>query len=159
VLNEITRSYLLKDVLELARIMSSKTLLDLLRLLAFQVGKEVAWRELAAPLGIDGNTVARYLDVLEKSFVLYKLRGYSRKSTSSRIGRAGSTALISSDVRRKHEHRMTGSRPTPRHSSPWLTKTTTRTSSVSLFSSFYYKTRKRCKRPELFIVSSQVCLP
>jgi len=78
VLNEITGSYLLKDVLELDRIKNSKTLLDLLRLLAFQVGKEVSWRELAAPLGIDGKTVARYLDVLEKSFVLYNLRGYSR---------------------------------------------------------------------------------
>jgi predicted AAA+ superfamily ATPase len=78
VLNEITGSYLLKDVLELDRIKSSKTLLDLLRLLAFQIGKEVSWSELAAPLGIDGKTVARYLDILEKSFVLYNLRGYSR---------------------------------------------------------------------------------
>ena len=78
VLNEITGSYLLKDVLELDRIKNSKTLLDLLRLLAFQIGKEVSWSELAAPLGIDGKTVARYLDVLEKSFVLYNLRGYSR---------------------------------------------------------------------------------
>jgi predicted AAA+ superfamily ATPase len=75
---EIVGSYLLKDILELDRVKSSKILLDLLRLLAFQVGKEVSLRELATQLGIDYKTVARYIDLLEKSFVLYNLRGYSR---------------------------------------------------------------------------------
>jgi hypothetical protein len=76
-LDELVGSYLLKDVLELERIRSSKTLLDLLRLLAYQIGSEVSANELAQKLSIDGKTVAKYLDLLEKGFVLFPLRGYS----------------------------------------------------------------------------------
>lgn len=53
-------------------------MIDLLRLLAFQVGNEVSHSELATQLGIDYKTVARYLDLLEKAFVLFNLRGFSR---------------------------------------------------------------------------------
>lgn len=77
-ITEITHSYLLKDILELDRIKNTKILLDLLRLLAFQVGNLVSQSELANALGIDQKTVARYIDLLEKSFVIYNLRGYSR---------------------------------------------------------------------------------
>jgi len=77
ILEELVGSYLLKDVLELERVRASKTLLDLLRLLAYQIGSEVSANELAQKLSIDGKTVARYLDLLEKSFVLFSLRGYS----------------------------------------------------------------------------------
>jgi len=77
-LEELVGSYLLKDILELERVKSSKLLLDLLRLLAFQVGSEVSLSELAKQLGIDSKTVARYLDLFEKSFVLINLRGFSR---------------------------------------------------------------------------------
>jgi uncharacterized protein len=75
---ELMGSYLLKDILTLDSIKNSKILLDLLRLLAFQLGKEVSHAELAQNLKIDGKTVSRYLDVLEKSFVIYNLRGFSR---------------------------------------------------------------------------------
>ncbi len=78
ILNELIGSYLLKDILELEKVKSSKVLLDLLRLLAFQVGSEVSLSELAGQLGIDAKTVARYLDLFEKAFVLYNLRGFSR---------------------------------------------------------------------------------
>lgn len=78
ILNEITGSYLLKDILELERVKNSKTLLDLLRLLAFQIGSEVSLSELGAGLGIDYKTVARYIDLLEKSFIIYNLRGFSK---------------------------------------------------------------------------------
>lgn len=77
-LEELVGSYLLKDILELERVKSSKVLLDLLRLLAFQIGSEVSLTELGRQLGIDGKTVARYLDLFEKSFVIFNLRGYSR---------------------------------------------------------------------------------
>ena len=77
-LEEITNSYLLKDILELDKIKNPKALNDLLRLVAFQIGNEVSLNELAAQVGLDRNTVSRYLDLLEKSFVLYNLRGYSR---------------------------------------------------------------------------------
>lgn len=77
ILEEITGSYLLKDILELERVKSSKVLLDLLRLLAFQVGSQVSLRELGGSLGIDYKTVARYIDLMEKSFILFNVRGYS----------------------------------------------------------------------------------
>lgn len=77
-ITEIAHSYLLKDILELDRIKNSKILLDLLRLLAFQIGSEVSHNELAKKLGIDAKTISRYLDLLEKRFVLYNLGGFSR---------------------------------------------------------------------------------
>lgn len=77
-LEEIAGSYLLKDILELDRVKSAKVLLDLLRLIAFQVGGEVSLRELGGQLGLDYKTVARYLDLLEKGYVLFNVRGYSR---------------------------------------------------------------------------------
>lgn len=78
ILNEIVSSYLLKDILELDKVKSSKLLLDFLRLLAFQAGNEISLSELGRQLGIDNKTVARYLDLFEKSFVLFNLRGFSR---------------------------------------------------------------------------------
>lgn len=77
-LTEIASSYLLKDILAFDRVKSSKVLLDLLRLLAFQVGSEVSLSELAQKVGLDYKTVGRYLDLLEKSFVIFTLRGFSR---------------------------------------------------------------------------------
>jgi len=77
-LNELAESYLLKDILELDKVKNSKTILDLLRLISFQVGSEVSLNELGGQIGIDTKTVNRYLDLLEKSFVLYNLRGFSR---------------------------------------------------------------------------------
>jgi len=77
-LEELVHSYLLKDLLELEKVKSSKIVLDLLRLLAFQVGNEVSLSELGQQLGIDYKTVARYLDLFEKSFVIISVRGFSR---------------------------------------------------------------------------------
>ncbi len=77
-LNSIVDSYLLKDILELEKVKGAKILLDLLRLIAFQVGNEVSLRELASHLGLDYKTVQRYLDLFEKSFILFNLRGFSR---------------------------------------------------------------------------------
>lgn len=77
-ITEITNSYLLKDILALDKVKNSKIILDLLRLLAFQVGSEVSLSELGRQIGIDYKTVARYLDILEQSFVIVNLRGYSR---------------------------------------------------------------------------------
>ncbi len=56
----------------------SKILLDLLRLIAYQVGSEVSLSELGSKIGADTKTVARYLDLFEKSFVILNLRGFSR---------------------------------------------------------------------------------
>ncbi len=78
ILTEIADAYLLKDILALDRIKRSRTLFDLLKLLALQVGSEVSISELATQLGIDVKTVKRYLDLLEKAFVIQRLSGFSR---------------------------------------------------------------------------------
>lgn len=77
-LKEIISSYLYKDILELEGLRHSDKLVRLLQLLAFQIGKEVSFTELGTQLGLSKNTVDRYLDLLEKAFVIYKLRGFSR---------------------------------------------------------------------------------
>lgn len=78
VISEIANSYLLKDILSFDRVKSSRTLLDLLKLLAFQIGSEVSLNELATQLGVEVRTVQRYLDLLEKAFVIIRLGGFSR---------------------------------------------------------------------------------
>ncbi len=77
-LKEIVNSYLLKDILVYDNIRNSSKLLDLLRLLAFQIGKEVSLQELGTQLSMSKNTVERYLDLLSKVFIIYKLQGFSR---------------------------------------------------------------------------------
>lgn len=77
-LKELTHSYLLKDILEIDKVKNSQMLLDLLRSLAFQIGGEVSLSELSRNLGINTKTVARYIDLLEKSFIIYGLRGFSK---------------------------------------------------------------------------------
>lgn len=78
-LEEITNDYLLKDILEFEGIKKSNKIMDLLRLIAFQVGSEVNVEELANNLkGISRNTVENYLDLLSKVFIIYNLRGYSK---------------------------------------------------------------------------------
>lgn len=75
---DLVNAYLLKDILALENVKSPKVLLDLLRLLAYQVGSEVSLNELANNLRLDVKTVSRYLDLLEKSFIIFSLGGYSR---------------------------------------------------------------------------------
>jgi predicted AAA+ superfamily ATPase len=82
IINELANAYLLKDVLELEKIKKPKVLIQLLILIALQIGKEVSLHELSNALKLDAKTVARYLDILEKCFVLYNLRGFSRNLRS-----------------------------------------------------------------------------
>lgn len=77
-LKEIINSYLLKDILVYDGIKQSDKILDLLKLIAFQIGKEVSILELATQLNLSKNTVANYLDLLSKVFVIYKVPGFSR---------------------------------------------------------------------------------
>ena len=77
-LNEIVNSYLLRDVLAFDNIRNSDKIFSLLRLVAFQIGKEISYNELGRQLGISKNTVERYLDLLSKVFVVYRLGGFSR---------------------------------------------------------------------------------
>ena len=77
-ITEIVSTYLLKDIMALDSIKNPKILLALLRLLAFQIGSEVSLSELSQKLAINYKTVARYIGLLEKSFIIYTLRGFSR---------------------------------------------------------------------------------
>ena len=78
ILNELISSYLYKDVLALEKIKSPDLLRDITRMLAYQIGHEVSMNEIAVTLNMDVKTVGRYLDLLEKMFIIKKARGYSR---------------------------------------------------------------------------------
>ena len=77
-LNEMVSSYLLKDILVYENIKNSQKIFNLLRLIAFQIGREVSLQELGNQLGISKNTVEKYLDLLSKVFILHKVEGFSR---------------------------------------------------------------------------------
>ena len=81
-LHELVSSYLFKDILMLEGIKKSKKLMDLLILLAYQIGKEVSYTKLANDLSISKATIEKYLDLLEKTFVLINIRGFSRNLRS-----------------------------------------------------------------------------
>ena len=76
-LHELRNAYLLKDILEMENIRNSDKLYDLLRLLSFQIGNEVSLNELGNALGLSKQTIARYLDLLEKAFIIKRIGGFS----------------------------------------------------------------------------------
>ena len=78
VLKELTNSYLYKDILVLSSIRKPEVLEKLLQALALQMGSEVSYNELSQLLNIDKNTVSNYIDILEKAFVIFKLKSFSR---------------------------------------------------------------------------------
>jgi uncharacterized protein len=73
-LKSIVNNYLYKDILEFAGVRKSELIINLLQLIALQVGNEVSYAELAQKLGLNTATVQTYIDLLEKSFVIYKLK-------------------------------------------------------------------------------------
>lgn len=81
-IEELVNSYILKDILMLENVKGAVVLLNLLKLLAFQIGSEVSLNELANNLNLDVKTVSRYLDLLEKAFIITRLNGFSRNLRS-----------------------------------------------------------------------------
>jgi len=77
-LQRITSSYLYKDILELSNVKHATKILNLLQLIAYQTGSLVSTNELSRSLEISRSAVERYIDLLEKSFVLKRLTGFSR---------------------------------------------------------------------------------
>jgi predicted AAA+ superfamily ATPase len=77
-LEELSTSYLYKDILELSSIKNSVNVRRLLQLLSYQIGQEVSLTEIGQKLELSKNTVINYIDLLEKSFVLMRLSGLSR---------------------------------------------------------------------------------
>lgn len=77
-LQELVSSYLLKDILVLDKIKSPQLLLNILKALAHQIGNEVSLTNLAKDVGeSDHKKIARYIDVLEKTFVIKKIKAFS----------------------------------------------------------------------------------
>ena len=77
-LRMLTDSYLYKDILATDNLRKPDVLDKLLRALAFQVGSEVSYNELAQTIGTDSKTVERYIDLLEKCYIIFRLHGLSR---------------------------------------------------------------------------------
>ena len=77
-LRELVNAYLFKDILELEGIRYSNKLLQLLQLIAYQIGKNVSVYEIGQQLAMSKNTVERYIDLLEKVFVLVRRNAFSR---------------------------------------------------------------------------------
>ncbi|TZF81534.1 ATP-binding protein [Pedobacter sp. BS3] len=78
ILSNLAGSYLYKDILESGGIRRPELLLKLLQALAWQVGSEVSYNELAQAVGADKATVSAYIDLLEKTFVIFRLPPFSR---------------------------------------------------------------------------------
>jgi predicted AAA+ superfamily ATPase len=77
-LRDIVGAYLLKDILSIGGLKNSGKMKDLLRLVAFQLGGEVSYDELGRQSGMSKNTVEKYLDLLSRVFVVYRLGAWSR---------------------------------------------------------------------------------
>jgi len=97
-LRDIVNGYLLKDILSIDGLKNSKKMIELLRLVAFQMGNEVSYDELAKQLGLSRNTVEKYLDLLSKVFVIYRLGSFSR-NLRKEISKAGKWYFYDNGIR------------------------------------------------------------
>ena len=82
VLTDLVGSYLYKDIFSFQDVRKPEVIEQLLQALALQVGSEVSFNELGRLLGLNSVTVQRYIDLLEKSFVVFHLRSFSRNVRS-----------------------------------------------------------------------------
>ena len=78
ILRELSSSYLYKDIFEFQEIKNSSVLTSLLKALALQVGSEVSYNELSNIIGIDKKTVERYINLLEKNYIIFRLPPYAK---------------------------------------------------------------------------------
>lgn len=78
VLQELANSYLYKDILMFDRVKKSEKIVKLLQAIAFQIGSEVSYNELAQLCGLDPKTVDSYIQLLEKAFIIFRLPSFSR---------------------------------------------------------------------------------
>ncbi len=80
ILRNLVNSYLYKDILSYADIRKPDVLDKLVQALALQTGSEVNYSELAQIVGVDKNTVSKYIDILEKGYIIFKLGSFSRNA-------------------------------------------------------------------------------
>jgi hypothetical protein len=106
-LSMIASSYLYKDILMFENLRKPALLLDLLKLLALQLGSEVSVHEIAVKLNTGTTTIERYVDLLEKAFVIFRLRSFSR-NLRNEIGKKYKVYFYDIGVRNILIERMTG---------------------------------------------------
>lgn len=78
ILHELVDSYLYKDILNLDLVAKPDKLNKLIQALAYQIGSQVSYNEIAQLVGLDSKTVERYIDILEKCFVVFRVNSFSR---------------------------------------------------------------------------------
>ncbi len=78
ILKELSDSYLYKDILTLEKIAKGEKLVKLVQALALQIGSQVSYHELAQTVGIDDKTVEKYIDILEKCYIVFRLPSYAK---------------------------------------------------------------------------------
>jgi predicted AAA+ superfamily ATPase len=97
-LQNMVNAYLLKDILSIEGIRSANKMIDLLRLVAFQSGNEVSYDELGKQLGMSKNTVEKYLDLLSKVFIVFRLGPFS-KNLRKEVTKAGKWYFFDNGIR------------------------------------------------------------
>ncbi len=97
-LRDIVGAYLLKDILAIDGLKNSGKMKELLRLIAFQLGNEVSYDELGKQLGMSKNTIEKYLDLLSKVFVVYRLGAYAR-NLRKEVTKAGKWYFYDNGIR------------------------------------------------------------
>ena len=78
ILKELSDSYLYKDILSLDGVGKPEKLVKLIKALALQIGSQVAYSEVGRFVGLDSKTVEKYIDILEKSFIIFRMPSFSR---------------------------------------------------------------------------------
>ena len=78
VLKELTDSYLYRDLLSFDTLRKPDVIVRLLKALSLQIGSQVSYNELSSLLGLSSKTVEKYLDILEKSYIIFRLGSFSR---------------------------------------------------------------------------------
>lgn len=97
-LQNMVNTYLLKDILTIEGIRSAIKMIELLRLIAYQTGHEVSYEELSKQLGMSKNTVEKYLDLLSKVFIIFRLGAFSQ-NLRKEVTKAGKWYFYDNGIR------------------------------------------------------------
>ena len=97
-LDKLAKNYVFRDAFSPNTIYDQTIINDLLRLLAFQIGQEVNYTELGKKLSLSKDTVARYIDLLEKAFIIFRRNQY-RRNERAEVGRLRKVYFVDLGVR------------------------------------------------------------
>lgn len=97
-LDDLANAYLMKDILSIEGVKNSNKMMALLKLVALQMGSEVSYDELGRQLGLCRNSVEKYLDLLTKTFVLYRIPAFARNARNE-VSKAGKWYFCDNGIR------------------------------------------------------------